>query len=250
MAVTRTTTLFAMKALQLSISGSWGHFRKPETNRTPLTHDFITKTAFIGMMGAVVGVEREEMRPAFPKFSEDLLYGVRLRRPVQKEPHGFITRSAKYPGRTHDGSGERLLGRKRFEFLKKPHFQVAVALQDERSGDFFDEFLHCVESGKAQYTPVLGWHNCPANLSLVSSGTFADPQTGAFEASCFVSNDHHVESTGASFHIGIDRIPTYQENFWNRPDYYETVLYPFGDHLMEVEGEYFEYDNGECWWLT
>jgi CRISPR-associated protein Cas5h len=43
-----------MKGFQLEISGNWGHFKKPETNNNPLSHDFITKTALIGMIGAVL----------------------------------------------------------------------------------------------------------------------------------------------------------------------------------------------------
>lgn len=238
-----------MKALQFSISGRWAHFRKPETNRTPLTHDFITKTALIGLMGAVLGIDRRTMRPLFPVLSEDLLYGVRLLKPVKKESHGFVVRRAKYPARTHV-SGERKLGRKRYEFLKNPHFQVAVALRDKRSEAHFDKFLRLVRCGRAYFPPVLGWHNCPANLELVSVGTFDGPQTGTFEANCFVSGDHNVSKhTDAAFHVGIDRMPTYQEDFWNHPDQYQTVVYPFGDHALEVEGEYYEYDNGDRWWL-
>jgi CRISPR-associated protein Cas5 subtype I-B len=56
-----------MKGFQLEISGNWGHFKKPETNNNPLSHDFITKTAFIGMIGAVLGIERQEMKDYFPK---------------------------------------------------------------------------------------------------------------------------------------------------------------------------------------
>lgn len=238
-----------MDALQLSVSGPWGHFRRPETNRTPLTHDFITKTALIGMMGAVLGIERDEMRELFPVFSEDLLYGVRFRRPVKKETHGFVVRNAKYPGRAKV-SGERKVTRRRYEFLRDPHFQVAVALEGDRVADHFEAFREHVDQGKAQFPPVLGWHNCPACLELESTGTFAEPNQGEFTARCFVSTDHDTETDDTDFHVGIDRIPTYQEDFWNRPDRYQTVVYPFGDHALTTTGEFYEYSNGERWWLT
>jgi CRISPR-associated protein Cas5 subtype I-B len=237
-----------MQAIQLSVSGSWGHFRRPETNRTPLTHDFMTKTALIGMMGAVLGIGRDEMRPLFPQLSEDLLYGVGLRAPIRKETHGFIVRSAKYPGRAKV-SGKRKVTRRRYEFLRDPHFQIAVALADDRSVSYFDRFRADVETQKATFPPVLGWHNCPASLRLLSSGTFSDVQHGDFEARCFVSNDHEVNTRDADFHVGIDRVPTYQEDFWNLPDQYQTIVYPFGDHALEATGEFYEYDNGERWWL-
>src|SRR5215210_1026953 len=83
-----------MKGALISIEGNWGHFKKPETNNNPLTHDFITKTALIGMIGAVLGIERPEMREVFPQLSEDLCYGVQIRGAVKKESWSFKLRYA------------------------------------------------------------------------------------------------------------------------------------------------------------
>lgn len=241
-------SLQLMQAIQLSVSGPWGHFRRPETNRTPLTHDFMTKTALIGMMGAVLGIKRAEMRPLFPQLSEDLMYGVRLRAPIRKETHGFIVRSAKYPGRAKV-SGERRVTRRRYEFLRDPCFQIAIALANDRSATYFDRFRADVKKQKATFPPVLGWHNCPARVELHSEGTFSGVQEGKFEARCFVSNDHEVNTEDVDFHVGIDRVPTYQEDFWNLPDRYQTIVYPFGDHTLEASGEFYEYSKGGRWWL-
>ena len=73
-----------MKGFQLEITGNWEHFKRPETNNNPLSHDLITKTALIGMIGAVLGIERTDMKSLFPQLSEDLLYGVQLLTPVRK----------------------------------------------------------------------------------------------------------------------------------------------------------------------
>ena len=73
-----------MKGLQFKIDGDWAHFKKPETNNNPLSHNLIPKTALIGMIGAVLGIEREKMKSLFPQLSEDLLYGVELLKPVKK----------------------------------------------------------------------------------------------------------------------------------------------------------------------
>lgn len=73
-----------MKGFQFKIDGNWAHFKKPDTNNNPLSHDLIPKTALIGMIGAVLGIEREKMKSLFPQLSEDLLYGVELLKPVKK----------------------------------------------------------------------------------------------------------------------------------------------------------------------
>jgi len=232
-----------MKALQLTIEGNWGHFKKPETNNNPLTHDFITKTALVGMIGAVLGKDRDKMRFLFPQLCDDLLYGVQVLNPVRKESWGFTMRKAvnlfeKAP--------------KHLEFLKQPKFIVAVALYDERSTDLFYEFVTSIKNSKAHYTPVLGLHNCPANLAYLSEGEFSEKRVGSFMAKCFVSNKHKLDLQSIKqFRVGLDKISTYQDNdFWNLPDRYVTIIYPSeGREISISNGEYYQYTNGEKWWL-
>ena len=231
-----------MKALQLIIEGNWAHFKKPETNNNPLTHDFITKTALIGLIGAVLGKEREEMRPLFPQLSDDLLYGVQIVNPVKKESWGFTMRKVvnlmeKAP--------------KNMEFLKFPKFHVAMALNNIRSEKLFDGFVAALRNNEAKYTPVLGLHNCPAILKFKSAGEFLEKQSGQFQAKCLVSTKHilNIQET-RQFRIGYERIPTFQnDDFWNLPDKYVEVIYPSENKEITVTGDYFKYSDGECWWL-
>jgi CRISPR-associated protein Cas5h len=234
-----------MKAIQIVIEGNWGHFKRPETNNNPLTHDFITKTGLIGLIGAVLGYDREDMKPIFPQLSDDLLYGVELINPVKKNSWGFTSRTAFKPWETGTP--------KYFEILKNPNFKVSIALNMERSKDIFDDFIEAIKKEEAVYTPVLGWHNCPANLSFLSEGNFKKIETNnAFDLKCFVSTKHKpILRGGTSFRVGFENIPTFQnDDFWNDPDRYEKVIYPDAGNSITVEGNYFEYSqNSEKWWL-
>jgi CRISPR-associated protein Cas5h len=97
------------------------------------------------------------MKELFPKLSEDLLYGVSLLKPVKKISWGFTSKTAINP--TGEGSP------KYFEFLKNPSFLVSIALKETRSEKVFDDFKTLHNKMEMQlYTPVLGLHNCPANL--------------------------------------------------------------------------------------
>lgn len=236
-----------MKAFQLKISGNWAHFKKPETNNNPLTHDLITKTALIGLIGAVLGKDRVEMRNLFPLLSEDILYGAQLLNPVKKESWGFTLRKAvnlfeKAP--------------KNMEFLKQPNYLVSIALKNERSGKEFNSFLTAIKNSESRFTPVLGLHNCPANLSFDSEGEFSELQNGRFNAKCFVAKKHKLVNLSLTkhFRVGLDKIPTFQNNdFWNLPDRYMEVIYPSADYEITVEGEYYIYmcetKEDEYWWL-
>lgn len=225
-----------MKGFQLEITGNWGHFKKPETNNNPLSHDLITKTALIGIIGAVLGIERQKMKKVFPLLSEDLRYGVRLLSPVRKISWGFTSKTAINP--TGKGSP------KYFEFLKNPAFLVSIALNSDRSQDIFSNFQTAIEHENAIYTPILGWHNCPANLKFKSTGEFLDIKYGEFDTYGFViaDNKYMPKDISGEFRIGFDKIPTYQnDDFWNLPDKYVNVIYPDFPHSMKVVGDYYEY---------
>jgi CRISPR-associated protein Cas5 subtype I-B len=226
-----------MKGIQFIIEGNWGHFKKPETNNNPLSHDLITKTALIGLIGAVLGIEREDMKNKFPELSKDLLYGVQLLNPVKKISWGFTSKTAINP--TAAGSP------KYFEFLKNPKFLVSMALHENRSENIFDDFKNAIIKGTAIYPPVLGWHNCPANLEWKSEGEFSKIKDGTFETQGFVLSGEHIpQSISGEFRIGFDKMPTYQDDdFWNRPDKYKNIIYPDYPHALSVEGEYYEYES-------
>lgn len=224
-----------MKGIQFIIEGNWGHFKKPETNNNPLSHDLITKTALIGLIGAVLGIERETMKDRFPELSEDLLYGVQLLNPVKKISWGFTSKTAINP--TCAGSP------KYFEFLRDPKFLVSLALQDNRSENIFDNFKNAVLQEESVYPPVLGWHNCPANLEWKSDGEFSEIKDGAFETQGFVLvGEYTLQDISGEFRIGFDKMPTYQNNdFWNLPDRYKNIVYPDYPHSLSVKGMHYEY---------
>ncbi|MEW6735947.1 MAG: CRISPR-associated protein Cas5 [Acidobacteriota bacterium] len=228
-----------MIGILLEIEGNWGHFKKPETNNNPLTHDFITKTALIGLIGAVLGKSRETLAKLFPQLSQDLLYGVRIHNAVKKESWAFTMRRAVDPLYKY---------LKQLEFLKNPHYTVAIALANERSSDLLNNFTLSVQHNEACFTPVLGLQNCPANLRLISIGTFKKG-SGDFVTMSFITAKHKI-STTKEFRLGIDNIPIYQnEDFWNPPDKYRRVIYPTEGREISASGEYYEFSDKSLWVL-
>lgn len=232
-----------MKAFQLTISGNWAHFRKVETNNNPLTHDFITKTALVGLIGAVLGYEREKMRSLFPVLCEDLLYGVQAGN-ITKVSYGFTMRNAINLNKHSPKS---------LELLKKPKYKISLALRNTRSLEIFENFMRAIKMEETFFTPVLGLHNCPANLAFSTEGYFSDKKNGDFESKGFISNKHKLLlDHKKTFRIGVEKIPTFQNNdFWNIPEKYVDVIYPAENCSLNVEGEFWKYSNkGEQWWLV
>lgn len=231
-----------MNGVLFELKGNWAHFRKPETNNNPLTHDFITKTALIGLIGAVLGIERKEMAELFPTLSDDLLYGVRINNAVKKESWSFTLRKVvdvldKAP--------------KQMEFLKNPVNTIALALKNENSVGNFKQFVNAIERSEAKFTPVLGLHNCPAELKFLTSGEF-EARQGEFVTKGFVKEKqlNIRKLLMARFRLGIERVPTYQNNdFWNLPERYERVIYPSENYEVFGNGKFYEFMDGSQWTL-
>ena len=245
METSSASTCDALPGVLLRVSGRWAHFKKPETNNNPLTHDFITKTALLGLMGAVLGVERRAMRPLFPQWSDDLIYGVQVLATVQKESWSFTMREV---------ANQNNKAPKPMELLKNPDFLVALACRNVQSLPQLQDFAAHLQQSRAHYTPVLGLHNCAAELEFVNSGDFT-AHSGAYSTKAFALRTHGLNRTSfgdEEFRLGFERIPTHQnDDFWNRPEKYVEVCYPDAGHEVALNaGEYFRFADGEAWNLV
>ncbi len=54
------------EVLIFDISSEYGHFRKYNTTTSPLTYSIPTRTAIAGILGAILGMEREIAEGIFP----------------------------------------------------------------------------------------------------------------------------------------------------------------------------------------
>lgn len=232
-----------MKGVRLNIKGDWAQFRRPETNNNPLSHDFITKTAMIGMIGAVLGKTRTEMKVLFPVLSEDLKYGVQIKNEVKKQSWGFTFRSV-------NNVWEK--APKQMELIRSPNYEVIICLTENRSEVLFDEFVSFCKEGKSCYQPVLGLHNCPAEIQFLESGFIEFVPEGIFETYGFVTTKH-IPAEGYSelmHRIGFDKIPSFQNHdFWNLPEKYISIIYPSDNNVVCVSGEHYIFNNSTKWCL-
>jgi CRISPR-associated protein Cas5h len=230
-----------MKAIKLEIKGNWAQFRKAETNNNPLSHDFITKTALVGLIGAVIGKERKEMKSLFPKLCDGLLYSVQINNEVIKQSWGFTHRSVNHAWEKSP---------KQMEFIKHPSYTVIIALKEENCAAEFEEFCVFCKNNQARFTPVLGLHNCPAEILFIEEGDIVE-KNGEFETSGFLTENYVPKMEDlTNFRIGFDKIPTYQnDDFWNLPERFCRIVYPSNGSALKTEGTFFEFNNESKWCL-
>lgn len=228
-----------MQGFKFRVSGRWAQFRRPETNNTPLTHDFITKPALLGLGGALLGWERPIMREQFPILSDDLLYSVQLNQPLKKESWSFTLRNVAKPEERSP---------RPMEFLRDPDFTVVVGLKNERSAAFFEAMRSAIRNTEARFTPVLGLHNCPAELEWIEAGELTEA-SGPYQTPGFILRTHRLLRLDG-IRLGFDRIPTYQTSeWWNLPERYQEVTYSLNGIAVEAEGDHYRLANREGWCL-
>ena len=228
-----------IRGFKFRLSGRWAQFRRPETNNTPLTHDFITKPALLGLGGALLGWERLLMREQFSILSDDLLYSVQLNRPVKKESWAFTLRNA---AKQEEKSPRPM------EFLRDPDFTIVIGLKNERSATFFDGIAEAIQNSEARYTPTLGLQNCPAELFWIEQGEIA-ASDGPYRTSGFFLRNHRLLSLDR-IQLGFDRIPSFQTSeWWNLPERRYEVAYSLTGESVEVDGPHYRFSGREGWCL-
>ena len=133
------------------------------------------------------------------------------------------------------------------EFLRYPDFTVLLALKDERSHGIFDEFTLAIKCVQANFQPVLGLHNCPAELYFKAEGEVHEHE-GKFETFGFLLSSYQPILPFPR--LSFDRIATYQTNdFWNLPERYVSVVFPSNGQSVKASGKFYQFKESQ-WCLT
>ncbi|TYB30543.1 MAG: type I-B CRISPR-associated protein Cas5 [Candidatus Mcinerneyibacterium aminivorans] len=153
------------KFLIFKVFGDWGHFKIPYTTTSPLSFPIPPKTTVTGMLGAILGLGKNEYLKYFSKRNYKL--GIIINNPVKKIRIGqnlinTKTEKTKYFGRMKaDKSARTQLN---IEYLKNPSYTFII--KSEYS-DFYNDLKKKLSNGETVYTLYLGISECIANYDYV-----------------------------------------------------------------------------------
>lgn len=148
------------KLLVFNISGEYGHFRKFNTTSSPLTYPFPTRTAISGILGAILGIEREVgpnkfnpgVTPVNEIFAEtNSKIGVQIINPIKKVNIGFNLLDTGKSASTFFNIKNRT--QIEFELLKNPSFRIFFSHDDVTIANELSERIKKVNH---HFTPYLG----------------------------------------------------------------------------------------------
>ncbi len=157
--------------LIFDISSEYGHFRKYNTTTSPLTYSIPTRTAIAGMLGAILGMEREVSDGVFPEgvipvqefFSkQNADIAVQIINPVKKENVAINLINTKTSFYDLTKAGRTQI---EFELLKDLKFRIYFNL--ENNTEVFNELADRIQAKKHHFSPYLGLAQFTAVIEFV-----------------------------------------------------------------------------------
>ena len=160
--------------LIFDIKGEFGHFRKYNTTTSPLTYSIPTRTAIAGMLGAIIGAEREIRDGVFPEgstpvqelFSKSTCdIAIQIVQPIKKVNIGFNLVNTKTSFFDLTRAGRTQI---EFELLKDVHYRIYFSSQDST---VFKNMTDRIIQKRHHFTPYLGLAQFTATIDFYKSAT-------------------------------------------------------------------------------
>lgn len=146
------------KILAFDIWGEYAHFRKYYTTTSPLSYSIPTRTSIVGLLGAIIGENKETNPDKFSKNKASIT--VKLINPVKKVriSENLVDTSETWNMVT--GNRTQI----KFEFVKDPCYRIFIRHNDNSIND---KIINMIKEHKSVYTPYLGITEHIANFSYV-----------------------------------------------------------------------------------
>ena len=166
--------------LIFDISSEYGHFRKYNTTTSPLTYSIPTRTAIAGVLGAILGMEREIADGVYPEGAipvqeyfgkANCEIAVQILHSIKKE--NVAINLINTAGAREHFYNLTKAGRTQIEFelLKEPKFRVFLAIKDQ---DTLNRLAERIRLKKHHFSPYLGLAQFTATVDFVEV-TMAEP---------------------------------------------------------------------------
>lgn len=173
------------KILIFDIGSEYAHFRKFNTTSSPLTYSIPTRPAIVGLLGAILGIERELSSGKFRQgvipvselfAKENTAISVQLLHPVKKVNIAFNLLDTEKTASSFFNIKQRT--QIEFELLKDPLFRIFVNLKDE---SVFNELVNRVQQNSTHFTPYLGLSQFTATIQYKALSGIEPLMTTGFE---------------------------------------------------------------------
>jgi len=219
------------KVLVFDIWGDYAHFRKIETTTSPLTYSIPTGTSLLGLVSAIVGLERDSYYDLFSP--ENTKYAIRILNPIKKVEINLSLIDTK--------KGLYLWDIKKnprtlipFEFLKEPKYRIYFWTSHL---EIYKKLKGFLEKHQSFYTPYLGISELIANFKFVGELDDIEKCHGQGEIHTVIRKDKARLMIETGKRYGLERIPLFMDS--NR------VVREYADVILELNGKPLKVSDSE-----
>ena len=171
----------ARPAVVFEYAGRFGHFLRAEASVSALSYPVPPRTALLGMIGAVLGLEKDtpqlELRDALVAVSGPVPKTHWHRAKFRKDPPAALPQKVR-KGAKGTSTGERATLIKQ-EWLFEPRYTVTACLSEAHH----EEFAARVRERRWYYSPCMGLSEMTARLEPLGEGIATALPAGS-EVSC------------------------------------------------------------------
>lgn len=226
------------KILAFDIWGEYAHFRKYYTTTSPLSYSIPTRTSIVGLLGAIIGENKETNPDKFSKNKASIT--VKLINPVKKVriSENLVDTSETWNMVT--GNRTQI----KFEFVKDPCYRIFIRHNDNSIND---KIINMIKEHKSVYTPYLGITEHIANFSYV--GVYSGELTRKED---FVRIDSAIPKKNIveiDFENGheylLEDMPVEMNNDRVVSEYSSILFERNGKCINAKVNEFYKLDNGE-----
>lgn len=185
-----------LKIISFAISGAFAAFRDPSVTSNQTVYFIPSKSAVIGLLGAMIGVERsnnldEAYGNEYLDFFKKTRIGIKIETPNPKKVVIFTNHRSLKEAKTKPF---------KTELFENPSYRIFVHTEEP----YFAKLENALKKNQFKYSPYLGHAYCPAKVSeaLVENAETVEPEDHLTE--CVVIDES--ETYDLKFHITLTKI--------------------------------------------
>lgn len=177
--------------------GRYGHFRKPYSNVSSLSYPFPPRTAITGLLGAILGVRKEDVAETFNE--DNARIAVEMDTEVKTITHvtnfrqdgpGDVNYSIKRPKKDwkpkplKNVPAQNVSTQIPMELLRNPSYLIYANLNSD-----MDKLISRIKTERYVYTPCMGLSEFLVEVEYISVGMAEPLEPGEFDVSTVVCKD-------------------------------------------------------------
>lgn len=237
-----------MKVLSLRWFAKYGHFLRAEANTSALTYPVPPRTAVLGLLAAILGLEKDSLAEVLDdvKVALTLPEGLPQRFThkvkLRKDPPAALPWTIKKSQKADKGTAPEKVTLNLQEWLWQPNFYIHIALTEQI--DLFDELVERIQNRRWHFCPCMGLSELLAEVEFLN---------------CSVAthyDEEKVEISGVCPKNAIEKVVIDQEEQLGiqllRLPYKVTTerVFEHQSYYLEYQGRPFTVQTNNAWQLS